>query len=72
MGVEEEKMEAARREVSPEPAASPTRRRFSIREVLPPHDPGSWPRGFTVSREQIHDDMGRLTGGPDELPDDDR
>ena len=25
---------------------------------------GSWPTGFTVSREQIHDEPGRLTGGP--------
>ena len=30
-----------------------------------PHDPGPWPEGFTASREQIHDDMGRLTGGPE-------
>ncbi len=41
------------------------RRRFSIREILPPHDPGPWPEGVTVSREQLYDDMGRLTGGPE-------
>ena len=41
------------------------RRRFSIEEILPPHDPGPWPEGFTASREQIYDDMGRLTGGPE-------
>ena len=45
---------------------APRRRRFSIDEILPPHDPGPWPEGFTVSREQLHDDMGRLTGGPDD------
>ncbi len=38
------------------------RRRRSILELLPPHDPGPWPEGFTVSREQIYDDDGRLTG----------
>lgn len=43
---------------------------FSIREILPPHDPGPWPKGFTVSREQIYDDMGRLTGGPENMPGD--
>ena len=40
-------------------------RRFSIREILPPHDPDPWPKGFTGSREQMYDDMGRLTGGPE-------
>lgn len=44
------------------------RRRFSIREILPPHDPGPWPEGVTVSREQLYDDMGRLTGGPENAP----
>ena len=44
-------------------AGTPARqRRFSIREILPPHDPGPWPEGFTVSREHIYDNMGRLTG----------
>ena len=53
------------RNVCPEPAEEPARQgRFSIREILPPHDPGSWPQGFTVSREQIYDDMARLTGDP--------
>ena len=47
------------------------RRRFSIEEILPPHDPGPWPKGFTVSREQIYDDMGRLTGGSDNASCDD-
>ena len=49
---------------SPEPAEMPPRRqRFSIREILPPHDPGAWPQGFTASREQIYDDTGRPSGG---------
>ena len=53
-------------------AGTPARRRFSIGEILPPHDPGPWPEGFTVSREQIYDDMGRLTGGPENASGDDR
>ena len=48
------------------------RRRFSIEEILPPHDPGPWPEGFTMSREQIYDDMGRLTGGSENASGDDR
>ena len=65
--------EAAHQEARPESAEAPARRRgFSIREILPPHDPGSWPQDFTVSREQIHDDMGRLTGGPEDLSGDGR
>ena len=47
-------------------------RKFSIREILPPCHPGAWPEGFTVSREQIYDDMGRLTGGPEKAAGDDR
>ena len=61
------------REMSPRSTATSTRqRRFYIREILPPHDPGPWPEGFTVSREQIYDDMGRLSGGPEDMPGDDR
>ena len=60
-------------EMSPGSTGAPVRRRrFSIREILPPHDPGPWPEGFTVSREQIYDDMGRLTGGPEDMSGDDR
>ena len=56
-----------------ESVTTPTRRRkFSIGEILPPHDPGPWPEGFTVSREQIYDDMGRLTGGPEDTSGDGR
>ena len=61
------------RNVCPEPAEAPARQgRFSIREILPPYDPGSWPQGFTVSREQIYDDMARLTGGPEDSSGDGR
>ena len=65
--------EAARQEARSESAEAPARQRgFSILEILPPHDPGSWPQDFTVSREQIYDDMGRLTGGPEDLSGDGR
>ena len=62
--IEAETLVFARGERAPGSAGPPVRRqRFSIREILPPHDPGPWPEGFTVSREQLYDDMGRLTGG---------
>lgn len=35
------------------------RRTFSIDEVLPPHDPGSWPAGFTLGREQVYGEDAR-------------
>ena len=67
MDVGEETREVVLQEVAPESAETPARRRrFSIREILPPHDPGSWPQDFMVSREQIYDDMGRLTGGSED------
>ena len=73
MDAEEETGRFVRREAPPESAEAPARRRkFSIREILPPHDPGSWPQDFTVSREQIYDDMGRLTGGSEDLSGDGR
>ena len=73
MDAEEETGKFVRREAPSESAEAPARRRrFSIREILPPHDPGSWPQDFTVSREQIYDDMGRLTGGSEDLSGDGR
>ena len=73
MDVEEETTKFVRRETPPESAEAPVRgRRFSIGEILPPHDPGPWPQDFTVSREQIYDDLGRLTGGPEDLSGDGR
>lgn len=41
-------------------------REFNLDRDFPAVDLGPWPEGFTVSREQIYDDMGRLTGGPDD------
>ncbi len=40
-------------------------RDFNLDRDFPPWNGGPWPEGFTVSREQIYDDMGRLTGGPE-------
>ena len=39
-------------------------KKFDIDEVLPVIRGGSRPPGFTISREQIYDEFGRLTGGP--------
>ena len=47
-------------------------RRFNLDRDFPPWDPGPWPEGFTVSREQIYDDRGRLTGGPGDISADGR
>ena len=72
-GIDAETPVSVFREMSPRSTGAPARqRRFSIREILPPHDPGPWPEGFTVSREQIYDDMGRLTGGPEDMLGDNR
>ena len=50
---------------APAQAGKPHRgRRFDLDEFWPPIRGGSWPPGFTVSREQIYDETGRLTGGP--------
>ena len=73
VNIEAETLVFARGDVSPASAGAPApRQRFSIREILPPHNPGPWPEGFSVSREQIYDDMGRLTGGPENASGDDR
>ena len=32
---------------------------FDLDELFAPWDPGPWPEGFTVSREQLYDDDGR-------------
>ena len=47
-------------------------RRFNLDRDFPPWDPGPWPEGFTVSRDQIYDDRGGLTGGPEDIPADGR
>ena len=40
------------------------KRRFDLDKVRPAIPGGSWPPDFTISREQIYDEAGRLTGGP--------
>lgn len=47
-------------------AARRPKRDFNLDRDFPPWNGGPWPEGFTVSREQIYDDMGRLTGGPED------
>ncbi len=42
----------------------PSGRKFDLDQVWPAIPGGSWPPGFVVSREQIYDEYGRLTGGP--------
>ena len=49
------------------PRNADRKREFNLDRDFPPWDPGPWPEGFTVSREQIYDDMGRLTGGPEDV-----
>ena len=43
---------------------------FNLDEIWPAAKGGSWPEGFTVSRDQIYDDAGRLTGGPQDESED--
>ena len=54
------------------PRKADRKRAFNLDRDFPPWDPGPWPEGFTVSREQIYDDMGRLTGGPEDVSGDGR
>ena len=54
------------------PGKADRKHAFNLDRDFPPWDPGPWPEGFTVSREQIYDDMGRLTGGPDDVSGADR
>ena len=55
------------------PVEEPSRgRKFDVDAFWPPIRGGSWPPGFTASREQIYDDFGRLTGGPQDGLGDDR
>ena len=44
------------------------KRRFDVDRDWPPVPGGGWPSGFTVGREQIYDESGRLTGGPRDGP----
>ena len=53
--------------------SSPVRKRiFDIDEFWPPVPGGSWPPGFIASREQLYDESGRLTGGPQSPDENDR
>ena len=53
------------------PPKAAWKNKFDIDRDWPVIRGGSWPPGFTVSREQIYDEFGRLTGGPqDEIPED--
>ena len=60
--------ERAEQDPSDEVGTVPTRRKFDLDEIWPPIPGGSWPSGFTVSRDQIYDKSGRLTGGPQDEP----
>ena len=53
--------------------SSPVRKRsFDIDEFWPAVPGGSWPPGFIASREQLYDESGRLTGGPQSPDENDR
>ena len=47
---------------------SPRTRNFELDRLWPVIPGGTWPPGFTASREQIYDEFGRLTGGPQDDP----
>lgn len=54
---------------APAPTGGSSRkRRFDVDRDWPPVPGGGWPPGFTVGREQIYDEAGRLTGGPQDGP----
>ena len=40
-------------------SAGSGQRALSIEEIFPPHDFGTWPNGFSASREQIYGEDGR-------------
>lgn len=63
--LEAEALVFARADRKPAGITVPARRKtFDIDEFWPVIPGGAWPKGFTVSRAQIHDECGRLTGGP--------
>ena len=65
INVEAETLVFERADVAPIETAAPAgRKKFDLDEFWPAIPGGSWPEGFTVSREQIYDELGRLTGGP--------
>ena len=52
------------------PAGTEKGKTFDLDEFWPAIPGGAWPAGFAVSREQIYDEAGRLTGGPEDDTDD--
>ena len=46
------------------PAVTAREKAFDLEEFWPVIPGGAWPEDFAVSREQIYDEAGRLTGGP--------
>lgn len=46
------------------PAMTAREKAFDLDEFWPVIPGGAWPEDFAVGREQIYDEAGRLTGGP--------
>ena len=62
--LEAEALVFAREDVSPlADSGSEFRKTFDLDTLWPVIPGGAWPKDFTVSRDQIYDDSGRLTGG---------
>lgn len=41
------------------PQGSAGRKATDLDHVFPPHNPGDWPSGFSLRREDLYDDRGR-------------
>ena len=62
--LEAEALVFAREDVTPVGGAGPDiRKSFDLDTLWPTIPGGTWPEDFTVSRGQIYDESGRLTGG---------
>ena len=62
--LEAEALVFTREDVSPLTNAGPENRKtFDLDMFWPAMPGGAWPKDFTVSRDQIYDETGRLTGG---------
>ena len=65
--LEAEALVFSREDASPVQDVRPkTRKAFDLDTLWPAIPGGTWPKDFTVSRDQIYDESGRLTGGPQE------
>ena len=65
--LEAETLVFARVDASPASAAGPEITKEVDLDTLWPTIPGgAWPKDFTVSRDQIYDEFGRLNGGPED------